>query len=49
MIFVRKASDIKYADISNVYDISALYKKYGEFVINENPGKNHDIEAIARY
>ena len=48
MVFVRKASDIKYTDISNVYDISALYKKYKEFVINENPWKNHDIEAVAR-
>lgn len=37
MIVIRKASDGKYTDISNIYDIPTLYKKYGEFIIKENP------------
>lgn len=48
MIFIRKASDSKYTDISAIYDIRTLHKKYGEFIIKENPWKNRDVEAIAR-
>lgn len=48
MIFIRKASDIKYTDISDIYDIPTLYKKYGEFVIYENPWKNREFETLAR-
>ena len=48
MIFIRKASDSKYTDIIDIYDIRTLHKKYGEFIIKENPWKNRDVEAIAR-
>lgn len=48
MIFVRKASDSKYTDIIDIYDIRTLHKKYGEFIIKENPWKNRDIETLAR-
>lgn len=48
MIFVRKASNSRYTDISNMYDIPTLYKKYGKFIIKENPWKNCDVEAVAR-
>ena len=48
MIFVRKASDIKYTDIIDIYDIRTLHKKYGEFIIKENPWKNRNLELLAR-
>ena len=48
MIFVRKASDSKYTNIIDIYDIRTLHKKYGEFIIKENPWKNRDIETLAR-
>ena len=48
MIFVRKASDSKYTDIIDTYDIRTLHKNYGEFIIKENPWKNRDIETLVR-
>lgn len=48
-LFITKASDINYIDISNMYDISTLYQRYGRFVIEENFWKNYEIETIIRY
>ena len=48
MIFIRKASDSKYTDIIDIYDIRTLQKNYGEFIIEKNPWKNCDVETLAR-
>lgn len=47
-LLITKASDINYIDISDIYDISTLYQRYGRFVIEENSWKNYKIEAIIR-
>ena len=46
MIFVRKASNSRYTDISNMYDIPTLYKKYGKFIIKESPWKTAMLRQL---
>lgn len=48
-LLITKASDINYIDISDIYDISTLYQRYGRFIIEENSWKNYKIETIIRY
>lgn len=48
-LFITKASNDKYSDISNMYDIPTLYKKYGKFIIEKNSWKDREIETIIRY
>lgn len=48
-LFITKASNDKYSDISNMYDIPTLYKRYGKFIIEENSWKDREIETIIRY
>ena len=48
-LFITKASNDKYSDISNMYDIPTLYKKYGRFIIEKNSWKDREIETIIRY
>lgn len=48
-LFITKASNDNYSDISNMYDIPTLYKKYGKFIIEKNSWKDREIETIIRY
>lgn len=47
-LFITKASNDEYNDISNMCDISTLYKKYGRFIIERNCWKDEEIETIIR-
>lgn len=48
-LFITEASNDEYTNISNMYDIPTLYKKYGSFIIERNPWKDKEIETIIRY
>lgn len=48
-LFITRASNDEYFNISNMSDIPTLYKKYGRFIVERNYWKDKEIETIIRY